>query len=145
MKARLALGVALIAVLAGCGRGVTTLSVRDAWVRPAPPDAGMTAAYLVIENPGSTPAARTGVECAAFSLAEIHETVVVDGMSRMRERPRVEVPAGGELSLSPGGLHVMLMRPVGPMPSEGIVPLVLVFEDGRRIEVQAPVGHPGGT
>ena len=143
MKGRLLLGAALLSVLAGCGRGDATLSVRDAWVRPAPPDARMTAAYLVIENPGPVPAALTGVECAAFALAEVHETVVVDGMSRMRERPRVEVPADGELSLSPGGLHVMLMRPVGPMPSEGDVPLVLVFEDGRRIEVSAPVGRPG--
>lgn len=143
MKARLLLGAALAVILSGCGRGEPALSVRDAWVRPAPPDGRMTAAYFVIENPGSAPAALTGVECAAFSLAEIHETVVVDGMSRMRERPRVEVPAGGALSLAPGGLHVMLMRPVGSMPSEGEVPLVLVFEDGRRIEVSAPVGRPG--
>jgi len=144
MNVRLLTGIALLVALAGCGRPDPALSVRDAWVRPAPPDARMTAAYLVIENPGSEAAALTGVECAAFGLAEIHETVVVDGMSRMRERPRVEVPAGGELVLSPGGLHVMLMRPAGPMPSEGVVPLVLVFEDGRRIEVEAPVGRPGG-
>jgi hypothetical protein len=31
------------------------------------------------------------------------------------------------------------MRPVQPLPAEGSVPLALVFEDGRRIEIDAEI------
>lgn len=138
--------VAFVLLAAGCGPAPEPagegLSVRDAWVRAAPPGAGMTAAYLVVANPGPEPAFLVGASSPAFAMAEVHETVVVDGVSRMRHRPRVEVPAGGEAALAPGGLHVMLMRPNGEMPAGGSVILVLAFEDGRTVTVDAPVRRP---
>jgi copper(I)-binding protein len=41
----------------------------------------------------------------------LHEAVYEDGAARMRHRARIVVPAGGELVLAPGGLHLMLMKP----------------------------------
>ena len=152
MKKPLLVAVAALGLLGtGCERpapGDPTpagLSARQAWVRTAPPGRAMTAAYLVIANPGPAPAVLTGVTSPRFGLAEIHETVVVDGVSRMRHRPRVEIPAGGEIALVPGGLHIMLMQPVDGMPSDGSVNLTLSFEDGRTLLVEASVGRPGDT
>ena len=144
---RLAPALLILAVLAaGCepsgGESAPAgLSVREAWVRPAPPGAHMTAAYMVIANPGRAPAFLTGVSSPAFGEAEVHATVIIDGVSRMRHQPRVEVPPGGELALAPGGLHVMLMQPLDGMPAEGDVGLVLEFEDGRTLSIEAPVGN----
>jgi copper(I)-binding protein len=152
MKNPVLLVIAGLALLgAGCerpGSGEATpteLSARDAWVRAAPPGRAMTAAYLVIANPGPAAAVLTGVSSPRFGLAEIHESVLVDGVSRMRHRPQVEIPAGGMAALAPGGLHIMLMQPVDGMPSEGSVGLTLSFEDGRTLEVEAPVRRPGGS
>lgn len=139
-----ALLLVLAGVLAaGCGRPGDELAVRDAWVRAAPPGSHMTAAYMVIANPTGTTAFLTGVTSPDFADAEVHATVVVDGVSGMRHQPRVEVPAGGETVLAPGGLHIMLMKPVSGMPAGGSVALTLTFEDGRSLTVEAPVRRPG--
>ncbi len=44
-------------------------------------------------------------------MVEIHRTVEIDGVSRMRPAGALEIGPGGSLTLEPGGLHLMLMRP----------------------------------
>ncbi|MCB1036839.1 MAG: copper chaperone PCu(A)C, partial [Acidobacteria bacterium] len=48
----------------------------------------------------------------------------------------------------PGGKHVMLIGPEAPSAGAETFPLTLVFENGGRVEVAAPVsglGFPGGS
>lgn len=74
-----------------------------------PPAGQMAAGYFELENPGSEPLRILSVTASAFRMAEIHQTVVVDGMSRMREVKNVEVPAKSLRRFEPGGWHIMLM------------------------------------
>lgn len=136
------LALAAAWLLAACGPTGPDLAVRDAWVRPTPPGAHMTAAYMAITNNGSTTAVLTGVSSPQFGEAEIHTTVMADGVARMRHQPRLEIPAGGTVEMAPGGLHVMLMQPLASAKAQGPVSLVLTFEDGRNLSVEAPVGDP---
>lgn len=115
------------------------LRAMQAWVRAVPPTASMTAGYLVIENGGPEDAVLSGVESTLFASVETHETVVTNGIARMRPRERLVIAAGERTRLEPGGLHLMLMRPAQPLPAEGPVPLTLVFEDGRRVEIEAEI------
>ncbi|MEO0972725.1 MAG: copper chaperone PCu(A)C, partial [Pseudomonadota bacterium] len=69
--------------------------------------------------------------------ASLHETLLVDGISRMRARPEgFVVPAGGDFALAPGGAHVMLS---GELPASGAEPATLrirlQFEHGGDHEV----------
>jgi len=80
-----------------------------------------------------------GVESPVAMHAMLHETTVVDGQSRMRERERLEIPPNGTLTLEPGGLHVMLHGLRRPLVVGERVPLVLLLEDGGRIEITAEV------
>jgi periplasmic copper chaperone A len=118
--------------------------ISDAWVRQVPPAARMTAGYLSIYNPGPEEIVIVGVESPLFGSIELHGTETVDGVARMRHQETVAVPAGEVVRFAPGGLHLMLMQPVGDIPSSGAIELSLLLESGERLEFLAPVGQPGG-
>lgn len=118
--------------------------VTDAWVRAVPPNARMTAGYLTVYNPGPDALVIVGAESPLFGSVEMHGTVTVDGMARMRQHETVTVPAGEAVSFEPGGLHLMLMQAVDGIPSSGTIEMALLLEGGERLEFLAPVGQPGG-
>ena len=99
----------------------TVLRVSEAWARASQPGRPMSAAYAVIENPGTTPIVLTGVTCDSIPVAQIHESYEENGMMRMRHVPELVVPAGGRVELRPGGYHVMLMQLPAPLAAGGIV------------------------
>ena len=68
-----------------------------------------------------------------FGEVSLHETRMVDGVSRMRGIERLPVAAGGEALMQPGGLHLMLMQPDATLVEGERVPLVLVLADGSEL------------
>jgi hypothetical protein len=117
-------------LLAGCGRA-DDWRVEDAWIREAPPAARMLAGYATIANDRPDAIAVVGARSQDFGAVEIHETRMQDGVMRMREVPRLEVPAGRRVSLEPGGLHLMLMRPVRELAAGDRVEIVLELGSGE--------------
>lgn len=107
--------------------------VEKQWVRAAPPGAKTLAGYLVLRNPCAAPVVVVDVESMDFGMPMIHRTVEEGGMSRMREAGRLELPPGGELRFEPGGLHLMLMRPLRPLAEGDVARVRMVLEDGRRV------------
>jgi len=79
------------------------------------------------------------VESLDFGMPMIHRTVEEGGVSRMRPAGRLEVPPGGELRFEPGGLHLMLMRPLRPLAEGDVARIRLVLADGRRLFAEYPV------
>lgn len=120
------------------------ISVRDPWVRQNPPGASVTAAYMVIENPGADDEL-LGVRCACAREASIHVIEMGEGSDSMvmREVPSIAVPPGASLALSPGGPHVMLTGLSGDMDKS--VVLELEFRSGARISVATPVLSPAAA
>ena len=112
MMARLALLAALF--LIGCQQS-GSLEIQEAWVRPGPPNARMLAAYATLNNGSSTPVDLVEFSSPSFEVVELHRTQVVDGVSRMRQVRKLQLQPGEEAILEPGGLHLMLMRPTGPL------------------------------
>jgi hypothetical protein len=73
-------------------------------------------------------------------MVELHETSTdASGMTGMHPVARIEVPAGGEVKLQPGGFHLMLMSLTKPLAVGDKVEIDLVFEHAGRIVVQAEV------
>lgn len=134
-----ALWVVLVVVLAACSAGGPDLQVEDAWVRAAPPDATAMAGYMVVHNRTSADRALSGARSPDFGAVEIHRTVVENGVARMEPAEHAVVPAVGELTLAPGGMHLMLMRPAHALAPGDTVTLILSFDDGSTVEVRAPV------
>lgn len=112
-----------------------TVEAEAAWIRAAPPTAKMLAGYVVLHNRGSESVALVGAASERFGMAEVHETIEVDGMARMREVPRIELAPGASAALEPGGRHLMLMRPAS-VPAEGEqVRILLKLSDGSELPV----------
>lgn len=110
------------------------LGVFDAWVRAAPPGASMLAGYATLKNTGDAPISILTVQSDAFRLTSLHETVVEDGVARMREMHRLQIPAGGEVQLAPGGKHLMFMHPRGEVGVGEPVGVTFLLADGARVE-----------
>ena len=90
--------------------------IREGWVRMPPSGMSMKtmpmmAAFGRIVNHCSTPATLVSMRSPSFGSVELHETRIVDGVSRMRAVPELRLPPDGSAVLKPGGMHLMLMRP----------------------------------
>ena len=128
-----AVGAATAAPPAAAGDGACLPRVSGGWLRSPPMPMPMMAGFARIGNPCASAVAITGAESDAFERVELHETRVVDGVSRMRAVDRLEVDAAGEAVLRPGGLHLMLMRPVAPLAAGDTARVEFILADGRRI------------
>jgi copper(I)-binding protein len=109
----------------------TGIEFRDAWVRATPPFQPNTAAYLTLTNHRDTAIAITGARSSAASKTELHVTKMVDGMMRMEKLGALAVAPGEEVSLAPGGKHLMLLGlAFRPVPGDDItICLQLVTEE----------------
>jgi len=111
--------------------------IRDAWVRQPPPGAN-AAGYLTLHNPGPDALHIVGARSPACARAELHRTVVEGGVARMSRVERLEVPAGGEVALTPRGLHLMLFEPKPMRPGDRLE-LILELEGGETVSTRAEV------
>ncbi|MPS46008.1 MAG: copper chaperone PCu(A)C, partial [Stenotrophomonas sp.] len=72
----------------------------------------------------------TGAASSSFDDVSLHETTIVDGVSRMRAIERLPLAAGARAELKPGGLHLMLMQGKGALKEGQVLPLRLRLEGG---------------
>lgn len=124
------------------------LTVSAPWSRATPPMANVAGGYLTVTNSGEAPERLLGGSSPRASRVEIHSMTMENDVARMRELPEgVEVPAGGELTLEPGGYHLMLVGLDAPLSEGERVPLTLRFEGGTvdvELDVRA-MGASGGS
>lgn len=109
--------------------------VRAAWVRALLPTSDTTAAYLMIENPGTKPVALTSVTSPNARTIELHVMQTKDGMMTMQHVETIDIAPREFVRFEPGGAHLML---IGFTPANEI-DLRLVFSDGSVVNVKAPV------
>lgn len=130
-----------IMLLAGCSSsgGDSGISVQDVWVRNSPMMERAGAAYMVIENSGTTEDRLLSASVDFANTVELHETKEVDGMMEMSPVEAIPVPANGSVEMAPGGLHVMLIGITEELTPGQKVTLLLNFENAGEIEVEAEV------
>jgi periplasmic copper chaperone A len=119
--------------------------VIKAWARATPPGATTGAAYITLQNPGSTPDRLVNVTSAAAGSAMLHKTVEDGGVSKM-EAMSGDIPAGSTLEMRPGGTHIMLMGLTGPLKQGETLSVTLDFETAEDVTVEAkiaPIGADG--
>lgn len=116
-----------------------SVSVTDPYVRAVPPGQRSSAAFMTLRNGSGTDHAVVSAESSASEIVELHTHVSEGGMMRMRQVEKIDVPAHGQTLLKPGGLHVMLIELNHGLKAGDKVPVTLVFQDGSRKTIQAPV------
>lgn len=108
-------------------------------VRAVPPGQDQTGAYVTLHNTDRRDHALVRAASPAARATELHTVVDEGGMKKMRPVPRIDIPAGGQTKLQPGGLHIMLIGLRQPLAEGASVPITLTFEDGSSKDVAAPV------
>ncbi len=131
--------VASPAALAAAADAVT---VVDPYVRQVPPGARATAAFMVLRNTGDKDVKLVKATNTASNITELHTHINEGGVMKMRPVPAIQIKAGGETVLEPGGLHVMLIDMKKPMKEGDKVALTLGFDDGSTKEIEVPVRRP---
>lgn len=131
----------LVLILLGVGcsdRDISSVTVKNAWVRQNIPPQSMTAAYLAIHNEGMA-TALISASTPVAEVAEIHVMTTDGNIMRMKKIDRLPIPEDGSATLQPGGNHLMLIglrRDLAPGDS---LALTLTFANGYAQEVRAPV------
>lgn len=127
----------LILLLSACGGSPQPdLVATDIVVTRPMPGKAMSAAYLTLSNNSDRTIIITRVTSNEYSVVQIHETTIEDGIARMRPLSQLEIPPGGNVKLERGGKHLMLMRPTGQ--SEEIS---LQFYDGETLLLSLNSGY----
>jgi hypothetical protein len=100
----------------------------------------MVAVYLTITNSGTTLAQLSGVQVDGAMSSDLHETSVDQaGVSSMRMISSLDIPPGESRSLSPGGLHVMVMGLNRHLREGDQLGVSLHFKDRPDLQISAVV------
>jgi len=102
----------------------------------------MMAGFGRIENHCPTPITIISARSAAFADTSLHETRIVDGMSRMRAVAELRIAPDDTAVLKPGGLHLMLMQPRAPLQAGSKVAVEFELSDGRKLLGEFEVRKP---
>lgn len=100
---------------------------------------GVSAAYMTLVNESDQPVRLVGAQSDAAHLTEIHESRMVDNMMQMRPVEGLDIPAGDEVVLQPGGYHIMFMELTREfVPGEAII-VTLSFDTGDTVNIAVPI------
>lgn len=115
------------------------VQAEGAYVRAVPPGQPNSAAFVILTNKGETGHALVAAASDVSKVAELHTHLREEGMMKMRRVEKIDLPAGETTRLQPGGLHIMLIKLTKQLSPGDDVNIDLVFEDGSRTSLSAPV------
>jgi copper(I)-binding protein len=161
---RLAPVVLVVGLLgSACGSdGAGGVEASGAWARTSPMSAEAGAAYVTLSSDEAVSIVSASVPAAVAGRAELHETVAMDmdesstgegsmdegSMDEgsmgdvpmtMHEVSSIDIPAGGSVSLEPGGLHVMLLDLPSPLELGDTFDITFATADGAEFSVAVEV------
>ena len=104
--------ILLLMFLGACSADIQpALVASNVTITRPMPGMTMSAGYLTLTNNSEETITITRVSSPNYASVELHESVVENGVARMRPLEKIEMPAGTGTILEPGGKHLMLMRP----------------------------------
>lgn len=117
------------------------VTVSEPWVRGTVAAQQATGAFMGLT--AAKPMRLIGASSPVTPTVEVHEMRMENDVMKMRQVEGIDLPAGQQVALKPGGYHIMLMGLTAPLTPGMNVPMTLTFEgaDGTRetVEVDAPV------
>jgi copper(I)-binding protein len=115
------------------------ITIEDAYVRHMPPTQTVTGAFMVFKNASNSDRAVVSAQSNVADKIELHTHIHEGGVMRMRQVEKIDIPAGGEVILKPGGFHVMLIGLKQTLGLGQMVEIQFNFDDGSSEQIQAEV------
>ena len=122
------------------GSGV--IEIVDSWAPATPPNAPAASIYLEIDNGTRNDDRLVDVEMDRCDAIELHNTTIDENrIMRMRlaTPEAMQIPAGGELVMQPGGLHVMCIGLDSQFREGETLDLTVTFESGTRLSLSIQI------
>lgn len=119
------------------------VKVEEGYVRAVPPGSANSAAFMKITNTDSAAHSLTAAQGNASKVMELHTHTEEGGMMKMRRVEKIDLPVGEQVSLQPGGLHLMLIGLTGDLKEAQEIEINLTFEDGSTLPLSLPVKRVG--
>ncbi|RME68821.1 MAG: copper chaperone PCu(A)C [Alphaproteobacteria bacterium] len=140
-------GLLCALALAGTASGhdyqAGSVMISHAYARVAYEGARSGAIYFSLRNEGAADDRLLSVSTPAAQRAELHHSIEENGVMRMRAVDGgIAVPAGGNVSLAPGGMHIMLFGLNQPLMPGDRFQAVLHFEKAGAVAVEVQVEAP---
>lgn len=117
----------------------SSIEVKDSYVRATPPGLPNSAAFMTLVNTTDKDLAVVKASSAVSKVVELHTHTMKDGVMKMFQIPKIDVPANGETVLKPGGLHIMLIGLYNPLKVGEKVDLTLEFSNGETKTITAEI------
>lgn len=125
--------------LAACQQSAPSkLAVRDAWVRLAAVPGSPAAAYFTVVG-GAKPDRLVEVTSPRAGMTALHRGETKGGVATMAPLDGIDVPAGGAVTLKPGGAHAMLFDVFSTVTPGKTLPLSFRFQSGKTVKTEAKV------
>ena len=97
-----------------------------------------SAAFMTIRNEGND-SAIVAARSPVSEVVELHTHREENGVMRMRQVEKIDLPAGETVMLKPGGLHVMLIDLKQALEAGSEISVTLVYADGSETALMMPV------
>ena len=129
--------------LAAAPSPVPALAISDAWFR-ALPGALPAGGYFTLRNSSAKAVVLSGAESPACATLMLHKSETKGGMAGMDMVGTLPVAAGGSVSFTPGGYHLMCMNAKPALKPGTSVKVTLLFQDGGRLTTDFAVRNAAG-
>lgn len=122
------------------------IEISEAWARANPPGSTLSAAFLSLQDDSGAGDRLLAASSPVAGRIELHQTSMEGDVMRMRRiDDGLPVPAGGNVELRPGGLHLMLLDLPEALTAGQRFMLQLDFEQAGSVQVQVTVRAPGAS
>jgi copper(I)-binding protein len=119
---------------------VGTLTISGAFARATLPNAPVGGAFMTIVNNGANADRLVSATSPAAGQVQFHEMQMEGEVMKMRELSGgLEIPAGGSVSLSPGGAHLMFTKLNQRFVEGEKVPVTLTFQNAGSVTLDLTV------
>jgi periplasmic copper chaperone A len=130
---------AVAALTASAFASHAQVTVETPWARPTVAGQQGGGGFLVLRNTGAAADRLVGGSTPAAERFELHTMSMKGDVMEMRQVEGIDLPAGQEVELKPGGMHAMFIGLKTPLKIGDKVPVTLKFEKTGPMTVQFEV------
>ncbi|MCC6651810.1 MAG: copper chaperone PCu(A)C [Candidatus Eisenbacteria bacterium] len=116
------------------------VEIRALHARPSPDGVTVGAIFTTFRSDAGDTLVGLSVPAEVAGRIEIHSMVAnAEGQMEMHEIPVLALPAGEDVELKPGGMHLMLFQLARPLVEGQSFPLTLRFARGGEKVIEVPI------
>lgn len=102
-------------------------------------------AYFSVSQGNGAPRKLVAVHVDGAGSAQMHESMMADGVASMAEIKELPLEAGKAVEFAPGGRHVMLFDIDPALKVGGITEMTITLDNGDKASVPAKIEGPAGS